>query len=181
MVVIWHPPPPVISMADAAVGFPMSLVGKATDFDFFFGTWAVSHRRLKERLASCEQWEEFAGTCVAHPILGGAGNIDDNVVELPGGTYRASTIRSFDPTTATWAIWWLDQRNPHSFDVPVIGTFHEGRGEFYATDTLNDAPITVRFVWSETSTPSPRWEQAFSPDAGATWETNWTMQFVRSS
>jgi hypothetical protein len=24
-----------------------------------------------------------------------------------------------------------------------------------------------------------RWEQAFSDDGGATWETNWTMDFAR--
>jgi hypothetical protein len=27
---------------------------------------------------------------------------------------------------------------------------------------------------------SPRWEQAFSPDGGTTWETNWVMDFTRS-
>ena len=26
---------------------------------------------------------------------------------------------------------------------------------------------------------NPTWEQAFSADAGATWETNWTMEFRR--
>jgi len=28
---------------------------------------------------------------------------------------------------------------------------------------------------------APRWEQALSVDGGATWETNWTMDFVRSA
>jgi hypothetical protein len=26
---------------------------------------------------------------------------------------------------------------------------------------------------------SPRWEQAFSADGGANWETNWIMNFTR--
>lgn len=59
------------------------------DFDFYMGSWWVRHRRLKERLAGSDEWEEFEGTSRAWPILDGAGNIDDNVVELPGGTYRA--------------------------------------------------------------------------------------------
>jgi hypothetical protein len=37
----------------------------------------------------------------------------------------------------------------------------------------------VRFTWSGAATPTPRWEQAFSGDEGATWETNWIMDFTR--
>ena len=56
------------------------------DFDFYMGSWRVHHRRLKERLAGNDEWQEFEGTSTAWPILGGAGNIDDNVLELPAGT-----------------------------------------------------------------------------------------------
>ena len=82
------------------------------DFDFYIGRWRVHHRRLKERLAGSDEWEEFEGTSRAWPILDGAGNIDDNVLELPSGTYRAISLRSFDPATDRWSIWWLDGRNP---------------------------------------------------------------------
>ena len=41
-------------------------------------------------------------------------------------------------------------------------------------------PIQVRFIWSGATTPTPRWEQAFSEDGGETWETNWIMDFTRA-
>jgi len=44
------------------------------DFDFYMGSWRIHHRRLKERLAGKDEWEEFEGTSVAWPLLGGAGN-----------------------------------------------------------------------------------------------------------
>lgn len=113
-------------------------------------------------------------------ILGGRGNIEDNVIDLPAGAYRALALRSFDAEAGTWAIWWLDQRAPHQLDVPVIGGFENGVGAFYANDTLDGRPIRVRFLWLDTASGSPRWEQAFSPDDGASWETNWTMQFTRA-
>ena len=56
---------------------------KHTDFDFFIGSWDVAHCRLKERLADCVEWEEFKGTTVVRKVLGGFGNVDDNVLELP--------------------------------------------------------------------------------------------------
>jgi hypothetical protein len=149
------------------------------DFDFLFGSWRVLHRRLRLRLAGNDEWEEFDGTCAVQPLLGGAANIDDNVLNLPAGVYRAASLRAYDLQTRRWAIWWLDARSPLAMDPPVLGGFDEGTGTFYADDLLDGKPIRVRFRWTGTHTSTPVWEQAFSPDAGTTWETNWTMKFVR--
>jgi hypothetical protein len=149
------------------------------DFDFYMGKWRVHHRRLVERLAGSDAWQEFEGTSVAWPILGGAGNIDDNVLELPAGTYRAISLRSFDPATNQWSIWWLDGRHPGRLDPPVVGGFESGIGTFVGEDTFNDRPILVRFTWSDMTATSTRWEQVFSPDGGRTWEVNWIMESTR--
>ena len=149
------------------------------DFDFLFGRWQVRHRRLKHRLVGSDEWETFDGTCHAWPVLGGAGNIDDNVLELPGGTYRAVSLRSFDPATDEWRIWWLDGRNPGQLDPPVTGRFRDGVGTFLGEDMFDGRPILVRFTWSDISPTACRWAQAFSADDGATWETNWIMDDVR--
>ena len=149
------------------------------DFDFLIGHWRVSHRRLKERLLGCEDWEAFEGRCRMWSLLGGLGNIDDNVLDLPTGPYRAASMRTFDPATRQWAIWWVDGRNPHRLDPPVIGSFANGVGEFQCDDELRGQPVRVRFRWTGTATPTPRWQQAFSADGGQTWETNWVMDFER--
>ena len=149
------------------------------DFDFVIGCWNVAHRRLKERLANCSEWVEFSGTSETRRVLGGSGNIEDNVLELPEGTYRAVALRSFNPAEGAWAIWWLDGRDPWSIDVPVVGKFSEGVGLFYADNVFDGQPIRTRFTWTQVTSDALRWEQAFSADAGLTWETNWTMNFAR--
>ena len=40
-----------------------------TDFDFLIGSWNIQHRRLKERLKGCTEWEEFEGTGKVRHIL----------------------------------------------------------------------------------------------------------------
>ena len=150
------------------------------DFAFLAGRWRVLHRRLGERLAGSDEWQEFDGTCAMQTILGGRANVDDNVLNLPSGTYRAASLRAFDGGLKRWSIWWLDGRAPHRLDVPVVGGFEHGVGTFYADDTLDGRPIRVRFRWTDTRTASPRWEQAFSADGGTSWETNWTMTFQRT-
>lgn len=152
----------------------------ATDFDFEIGQWRVRHRRLRERLTGCTDWDEFDGTSDMRPVLGGSGNIEDNLLEFPSGPVRAIAIRSFDADLGTWAIWWLASTDPHRIDVPVIGRFKNGEGAFHARDSLRGKPILVRFLWLRTDTDSPRWEQAMSEDEGTSWETNWTMDFRRA-
>lgn len=153
--------------------------GCPTDFDFFIGEWNVMHTRLKTRLAGASDWETFPGRTTVMKVLGGVGNADDNLLELPDGAYRAVTLRAFDAKTGTWSIWWLDGRTPGAIDVPVVGRFAHGVGVFLAHDTFNGTPIVMRFTWSVPSPDRPRWEQAFSADGGTTWETNWTMEFTR--
>jgi hypothetical protein len=156
-------------------------LARAHDWDWFEGRWNVRHRRLTARLQSCQTWEEFAGTCTMWRTLGGLGNVDDNLLHLPGGAYRAMTVRAYDASKGQWAIWWFDGRDPTVLEPPVLGGFSDGVGQFLADDTLNGKPVKVRFLWTRTDTPSPRWEQAFSPDGGATWETNWVMEFTRAT
>ena len=151
----------------------------ADDFNFMFGKWTVQHRRLRERLSGCRDWESFEGENETRPILGGRGNVEDNLLLLPGGSYRAIALRSFDAASGCWSIWWLDGRAPHVLDTPVKGGFNGETGEFLAEDILDGHPIKVRFLWHRRD--QPRWEQAFSIDGGASWETNWTMDFTRAS
>ena len=114
------------------------------DFDFLVGSWQVTHRRLQERLAGNQEWIEFTGTCVMHPLMDGWSNVDDNVLHLPTGTYRAVSLRSCDPQTGTWSIWWLDGRTPQAnLDPSVKGRFENGVGTFLTRDTFAGKPILV--------------------------------------
>lgn len=149
------------------------------DFDFIIGDWQVRHRRLNSRLTGCLDWTEFSGQSSTRKILGGFGNVEDNVLHFPDGEVQAAAFRSFDPVTKVWAIWWLDGRAPHSLDVPVVGRFFGSVGTFFADDWLAGNAIKVRFTWNANPGGNPTWEQAFSGDGGVSWETNWTMEFSR--
>ena len=149
------------------------------DFDFLHGSWTITNRRLASRLTGSEDWVTFTATAECHPILGGLGNTDDFRSADPGWEeFEGGSIRIFDPARDQWAIWWMDNVRCSVFP-PVFGRFADGVGEFLGTDTEGDVPVLARYRWTGLSSASPRWEQAFSTDDGATWETNWTMRFTR--
>src|ERR1700712_639875 len=75
------------TVASAAPG--PALTGHEHDWDWLVGSWNVKHSRLKGRLVGSTTWEDFDGTSTLWLTLGGLGTVDDNLLELPGGTYRA--------------------------------------------------------------------------------------------
>ena len=153
-----------------------SIQASARDFDFLMGSWNVRNRRLRAGLAGSDEWEEFDATSVVRPILGGLGNEDEFRTDHGGG-FIGMSFRFFDPVKGRWSIYWADSRRAGELDPPVFGTFSGDRGVFVGRDVLDGRPVRVRFIWSGIRTRTPRWEQAFSADDGATWETNWVMDF----
>jgi hypothetical protein len=115
------------------------------------------------------------------PVLGGHGNVGDNVMNAPSGTIRGIGLRTFDPKSKQWSSWWLDGRSPTEFTTPQRGGFKDGVGTLLADDDLDGRPIKTRVLWSRISANSARWEQACSADGGKTWETNWISDFTRTA
>lgn len=148
------------------------------DFDFFFGSWRTQNHRLVGRLQGSTTWEDFESTCAyCQPVLNGLGNIDEYHTEH-WPDFKAMTLRLFSPETRQWSIFWIPSRTA-IIEPPVMGSFSDGVGIFEGPDTHDGKPIIVRFIWSDITPTSARWEQAFSPDNGQTWEVNWTMTFTR--
>jgi len=61
----------------------------------------------------------------------------------------------------------------------VSGRFRDGTGLFYGDDSYEGRAVRVRYVWSDITAVSARWEQAFSADDERTWEVNWIMELTR--
>jgi hypothetical protein len=151
----------------------------ARDFDFWMGSWKVRNRVLRARLEGSDEWDEFESKVVARPLPGGLGNEDLFCTDHDGG-FIGMSFRFFDPASGLWSIYWADSRRPGGLDPPLFGSFVDGKGVFLGEDAHDGRPVLVRFLWTDVDTPTPRWEQAFSADGGATWETNWVMEFTRA-
>jgi hypothetical protein len=147
------------------------------DFDFLAGEWRVTHRRLKRRLAGCDEWRELAGVAHNGSLLGGLCNIEEHVIDAPG--ISGVAVRTFDPVRQLWSIYWVGSDG--RLGAPVHGRFEDGVGRFEGDDEHHGRPVKVRFRWIRDGADRARWEQSFSADGGASWEVNWTMDFVRSA
>ncbi|MEP6901286.1 MAG: hypothetical protein ABJA66_06020 [Actinomycetota bacterium] len=150
------------------------------DFDFLIGKWLVHNKKLNKRLANCDDWTEFEAFGECRKILSGFGNTDSFKTEFDGVPFEGMTLRLFNPQTKLWSIYWADNQKV-VLDVPQIGSFENGIGEFYACDVFEGKPIVVKFKWDATNSEMPIWSQAFSEDNGKTWEWNWYMTFYKEN
>jgi hypothetical protein len=148
------------------------------DFDFLIGTWKVHHRMLKARLKGSTEWVEFEGETVDRKIMNGIGNMDENLIHMEKELIHAISLRFFNPQSKEWSIFWSTDKIG-ALDIPMIGGFKDGRGEFYAQEVNEGRRVYSRFIWSKITADSCQWEQALSADGGRTWETNWIMSFER--
>lgn len=154
--------------------------GPEHDFDFFLGAWDVKHRRLRQRLAGNNDWEEFDGSTRCQSILGGMANFNDSVSYRGGRESRGMGLRAWDPTSGTWSDWYLAGSSPSRIGPPGVGRFENGVGVFLHDEEFEGRPVKVRGVFTSLSSSLMQWEQAFSPDEGRTWETNWVMRYTRT-
>ena len=153
--------------------------GGRHDFDFLFGRWRVANERLRDRLAGSTEWQRFDAILDCRPILGGVGNVDEFVTdELDADVFVGATLRLYDRARQRWSLYWASNRTG-VLEPPVVGSFADGVGRFEGDDVHAGRPVRVRFVWSGIGADRAQWEQAFSPDGGRSWETNWRMRLSR--
>jgi len=148
--------------------------GDVHDFDFLRGTWAVEHRRLRQRLAGSQDWETFSATYTVESRLGGRVSLGEFATS--DGGFRGLSVRIFDAGRRTWSLHWIDGSS--ALHPPLVGGFLGERGEFLGQAVHENRPVHIRIVWTRLGEGRARMEQAFSLD-GRQWETNWVMDFRR--
>jgi hypothetical protein len=148
------------------------------DFDFEIGAWKTRVRRLQHPLTGSTTWLEYEGTSVVRKLWDGRANLVELDVSGPAGRIEGLSLRLYNPQSRQWSLNFSNSRGG-TLTPPTIGEFKDGRGEFFAQESLDGRAIFVRFVISEITPSSCRFEQAFSDDGGKTWEVNWIATDTR--
>lgn len=142
------------------------------DFDFEIGTWKTQLKRLVKPLSGSTTWVEYEGVTKVTKVFDGRANLVELKATGPAGAFEGLSLRLYNPQSRQWSLNFANV-NAGVLVAPAIGEFKNGRGEFYNQDTLNGRSILVRFIISDITPNSCRFEQSFSDDGGKTWEVNW--------
>jgi len=148
------------------------------DFDWEIGTWKTHVKRLVHPLTGSTTWVEYDGITVVRKVWNGRANLVELTMDGPAGHFDGLSLRLYNSETHQWSLNFSNI-NSGTLSIPTIGEFKNGRGEFYDQETLNGRAIFVRFVISDLTPTSARFEQSFSDDGGKNWEVNWIATDTR--
>lgn len=150
------------------------------DFDFEVGTWKTQLKRRLNPLASPAAWVEYEGTTVVRKVWDGRATLLELEADGPAGHFEGLGLRLYNPSSHQWSLHFSNSK-VGTLTRPAVGEFdpEESRAEFHAQDEVNGRAVLVRFVISDITTDSCKFERSFSDDGGKTWELNWIAMETR--
>src|ERR1700716_1265754 len=137
------------------------------DFDFNIGVWHTHIKRILDPFASSSESVELNGTVTVRKVWDGKAELEEIEADGPKGHWEGLTLFLYDPQAHQWGQSFINSRIGE-LGSPLIGSFHDGRGEFFAQDTFKGKTILVRRVWSEIKVNSHHFEESYSSDGGRT-------------
>ena len=141
------------------------------DFDFNCGVWKTHIHRLQKPLTGSRTWTDYVGTSVVSKVWGGRASLFELEASGPAGHLEGVGLRLFNPQSHQWSLNWANSTDS-VMTTPMVGRFVHGLGQFYDHEEFQGRIIMARDSFSAITPNSSRFEQAFSEDAGKTWETN---------
>lgn len=165
------------TIAIAATPAPGAYPTAQEGFQFLEGSWRIHNRQLKQPLSSREEWIEYQAFGRFITLLDGLVSVEE--LRNAKGEPFGSAMRTFDREKRVWSDAWVSARDG-VLQLPSFGSFAGDVGTFIAEDTFDDKPVLARGIWRRVSKNHVIWEQALSLDKGATWQTNWIMNFERT-
>jgi hypothetical protein len=148
------------------------------DFDFNIGVWKTHIKRVLDPLSGSTQSIELNGTVTVRKVWDGRAQLEEIETQGPNGHWQGLTLFLYNPEAHQWSQNFVDSK-VGVLTAPQIGSFKDGRGELFASDTVNGRAILVRGVWSEIKPDSHRFEESYSGDGGKTWAPAFTANLTR--
>ena len=142
----------------------------AHDFDFNFGQWKTQIKRRVHPLAGSNEMIELNGTVSIRKVWDGRALLEEIEADGPKGHWEGMSLFMYNPGAHQWSQTFIGSKSGTFAGGGMIGGFKDGRGELYASDTLDGRAILVRGAWSDITPKSHRYEESYSTDGGKTWE-----------
>jgi hypothetical protein len=81
------------------------------DFGPLIGAWKYHLKRRLRPLTGSTEWVELDGTGVCYKIWDGRAQLDTIEVDGPTGHIEGLTLRTYNPQSHQWRLYWANSRN----------------------------------------------------------------------
>jgi len=148
------------------------------DFDFNLGTWRTHIRHVLDPFSAGSRIIQLNGTVTVRKVWDGRAQLEEIEADGPMGHWEGMTLFLYNPAAQQWSQSFINSKMG-VLNAPLIGSFHDGRGELFAQDTFKGRSILVRGVWSQIKADSHHYEESYSDDGGKTWLAAFSAELTR--
>lgn len=138
-------------------------------FDFWVGRWdarwtdaqgtpARGSNRVEKTLDGCVIVEHFDGA--------------------PGSPLKGTSVSTYDRGTALWKQTWVDNTGAY---LDFTGAWRDGRMTLSRKAVVQGKPALQRMVFRDIGAQRFTWDWEVSSDDGATWTTQWRIEYTRAA
>jgi hypothetical protein len=157
---------------------PGSPPSGAHDFDFARGVWHTHATQVLDPFDGGTHTVVMDGTKTARALWNGRAWLEEIEADGPNGHWEGATLFVYHPKAGQWSQTYIDG-DSGEIDAPTIGTFKDGRGEFFGTSTYKNRMVLVRGVWSGITANAHHFEIFYSRDGGKHWVSAFRAQLTR--
>jgi hypothetical protein len=150
----------------------------AHDFDFARGAWHTHATQVLDPFDGGTHTVTMDGTKTARPVWNGRAWLEEIEADGPNGHWEGATLFVYNSKAGQWSQTYIDG-DSGEIEAPTIGSFKDGRGEFFGTTVYKGRTVLVRGVWSDITANSHRFEIFYSRDGGQTWSTAFKAYLTR--
>jgi len=151
------------------------------DFDFNLGVWKTHIVRQAHPLSNSNETIKIDGVVHVRPVWNGRAQVEEIEADGPHGHWEGLTLFTYNPVAHQWVQTFLNSQSGRFGGDSLMGAFHDGRAELFATDTVDGRAVLVRGTWSGITPTAHRYEEAYSTDGGKTWEVEFTGDLTKAS
>ncbi len=155
-----------------------SVADTSHDFDFNYGTWTTHIKSLQQPAKGPASWDALTGTVALRKIWNGRAFLEEITAGNAKTSFTGLTLYLYDPKSHQWSQTYADSSDG-AFDPPMIGGFHDGRGELIGPDTNGGKAVLMRDAWSDITPNAHHFEVAYSLDGGKTWQPEFVANLTR--
>lgn len=148
------------------------------DFDFARGAWHTHATQVLDPFDGGAHTVTLDGTKTARPVWNGRAWLEEIEADGPDGHWEGATLFVYNAKAGQWSQTYIDG-DSGEMESPTVGSFKDGRGEFFGTAVYKGGTVLARGVWSDIKPNSHRFEISCSRDGGRTWATAFKADLTR--
>ena len=139
---------------------------RSHELDFWLGDWELSYTQGGKAGASRNRVTKILGGCAVLEEFTGA----------PGTNLDGRSVSMFDATDGRWKQTWVDNQGSW---LDFTGGMENGTMVFSREFERQGKRVRQRMVFEDIARDRLKWRWQKSDDGGATWSTQWEIDYRR--